>query len=196
MSNVTNKLDSINRVVTGVNDSGNSVFTSSGVLEPLFSRPPADKNGEGERVVPLWQVWGTQDGGGNLDEPTDPVLAPIFPGPGGTRFLVFVIPPDSTASSDFGEGAQSEALPGLEEAHETSGEDAAFHATDTIDYVFVAEGEVVLELDDGRQETLSRGSCVVQRGTRHAWRNPSDKPAVIVATCVGVPRDHAITPPR
>ncbi|QIX53849.1 cupin domain-containing protein [Rhodococcus sp. DMU1] len=187
-------IESIKRVITGVDDAGNSTVTSSGVLNPVFSRPPADEQGKSERIVPLWQVWGTPDGSVSFEDLAEPVHAPLFPGPGGTRFLVFVIPPDSTVADPvYGEGQATDDLPGLREAHETAGEDAAFHATDTIDYCFVAEGEVVLELDGGRLERLTRGSCVVQRGTRHAWRNPTDQPALIVVSCVGVLRDSTST---
>ena len=38
-----------------------------------------------------------------------------------------------------------------------------------------------LELDDGRKERVKQGDCVVQRGTRHAWRVVGDEPLVLGA---------------
>ena len=48
------------------------------------------------------------------------------------------------------------------------------HRTETLDYVVVIEGEVVLVLDDS-EVTLKKSDVVVQRGTAHAWENRSDK---------------------
>ena len=47
------------------------------------------------------------------------------------------------------------------------------HATQTVDYDIVIEGDLCLELDDGVEVRLPTGSCVVQHGTRHAWHNRS-----------------------
>jgi mannose-6-phosphate isomerase-like protein (cupin superfamily) len=56
------------------------------------------------------------------------------------------------------------------------GKRTAMHRTQTLDYVVVIEGELVLLLDDS-EVTLKRGDVVVQRGTNHAWENRSDKVA-------------------
>jgi quercetin dioxygenase-like cupin family protein len=45
------------------------------------------------------------------------------------------------------------------------------HKTNTVDYAVVFEGEMWLELDDGKTVHLRQGDVVVQKGTRHAWRN-------------------------
>lgn len=47
------------------------------------------------------------------------------------------------------------------------------HRTQSLDYGIVIEGSVILILDSGEEQTLGRGDTVVQRGTNHAWRNPS-----------------------
>lgn len=47
------------------------------------------------------------------------------------------------------------------------------HRTQSLDYGIVLEGEVEMELDDGSVTLLKRGDIAVQRGTNHAWRNPS-----------------------
>lgn len=48
------------------------------------------------------------------------------------------------------------------------------HRSNSIDYGIVLSGRVVLELDDGAETELGAGDVVVQRGTIHLWRNPSD----------------------
>jgi hypothetical protein len=53
------------------------------------------------------------------------------------------------------------------------GKRTAMHRTQTLDYVVVIEGELVLILDD-REVVLVPGDVVVQRGTDHAWENRSD----------------------
>ena len=51
------------------------------------------------------------------------------------------------------------------------------HTTDTVDIDVVISGEVDLELDDGSEVHLRPGDCVIQNGTRHAWRNRTSEPA-------------------
>lgn len=47
------------------------------------------------------------------------------------------------------------------------------HRTVSLDYGVVLEGEVELILDSGETRLLKRGDVAIQRGTNHAWRNPS-----------------------
>ena len=48
------------------------------------------------------------------------------------------------------------------------------HRSNSIDYGIVLSGRVTLEVDDGAETELGPGDVVVQRGTIHRWRNPSD----------------------
>jgi quercetin dioxygenase-like cupin family protein len=50
------------------------------------------------------------------------------------------------------------------------------HRTETIDYVVVISGELEMDLDDSTIR-LRAGDVLVQRGTNHSWRNPTDTPA-------------------
>ncbi len=52
------------------------------------------------------------------------------------------------------------------------GQRTAMHRTQTLDYVVVIDGELVLILDDS-EVVLRSGDVVVQRGTDHAWENRS-----------------------
>jgi hypothetical protein len=47
------------------------------------------------------------------------------------------------------------------------------HRTQSLDYGIVLEGNVILELDDGSKTLMTRGDVAIQRGTMHAWNNPS-----------------------
>jgi quercetin dioxygenase-like cupin family protein len=47
------------------------------------------------------------------------------------------------------------------------------HRTLSTDYCFVLSGTLELILDGGDRVTLRAGEALVQRGTNHAWRNPS-----------------------
>ncbi|MDO7836142.1 cupin domain-containing protein [Sphingobium sp. HBC34] len=48
------------------------------------------------------------------------------------------------------------------------------HRSFSIDYGVVLSGVLELELDGGEVVSLHAGDIVVQRGTNHLWRNPSD----------------------
>ena len=48
------------------------------------------------------------------------------------------------------------------------------HRTNSIDYGIVLSGEIELEVDDGAKTVIGAGGIIVQRGTNHLWRNPSD----------------------
>ncbi len=117
---------------------------------------------EGAGGVLQWSVWGTADGISVLgDTSNTAVHTPPFPGAGGTRFFLVRLP---------------------------AGLSGAFHTTDTIDYGVVIEGEIVLELGDGTREVLASGTCIVQRGTSHAWRNESTEPALVAFVVIGARR--------
>jgi len=80
----------------------------------------------------------------------------------------------------------AEKLPGLTEVLEP--DHPGMHTTLTVDFEVVLSGEIVLELDDGAEVTLKTGDTVVQNGTRHAWHNRGDVPAVIAVGIIGARR--------
>lgn len=174
----------LRRVVTGRNGAGKSVIVH---------------NGESPRVVTtetlpglaLVEVWATDR------IPTVPVtpvdltttMKSFVPGPGGTRFRIVQFPGASTRAFDE-EAFRREYLvkaPGLAEAMEQ--QDSGMHTTDSVDYGVVISGEITLELDDGATVRLKQGDCVVQNGTRHAWRNSSTTPCVMAFVLVGATRE-------
>ena len=146
----------VRRVVTGVDDSGRSVFLSDG-----------DAFG-GDQWAEVWIT----DPGQGMDAVVDPQLGMtvLEPPAGGTAWRVFEVPTDEDMRAAMAEAAAT--MEGIEAD--------GFHTTETVDYVMVLEGEIALELDSG-EVSLRPGDCVVQRGTRHAWRNRSGKPVRMMA---------------
>ena len=139
-------------------------------------------------------VWSTPPdatvGQGSVEDPT-PQVPSWVPAQGGTRLMVVTFPPDSVmAQPGFDPaafGAEFGAtMPGLAECFEV--ESSGMHRTESVDYDVVLDGEIVLELDDGHEVVLKQHDMVVQNGTRHAWRNKSDKPATLLFVLVGARR--------
>ena len=174
------------RIVTGHNESGKSVFVSDG-------EPPRVASIRGIRGQKMVEIWVTDD------IPTIPVskgdptvaMSSLVPRPEGTRFRICRFPPDRVFARAIEEGFDltaalleySTKTPGLAEVMEV--EHPGMHTTDTIDYGVVVSGEIWLELDDGAEVHLKQGDCVVQNGTRHAWRNKSIEPCIMSFVMVG-----------
>lgn len=57
------------------------------------------------------------------------------------------------------------------------------HATDTLDYLVMLSGQIVLQLE-AEEVILNSGDLVVDRGVIHAWRNDTDQPASMVSVTV------------
>lgn len=138
-------------------------------------------------------IWGTPASpvvpwdGVDLVSTSDSVM-PEF---GGSRLMIVTFPPDAVMmAADFDPamaGAEyMQKLPGLAEKFEP--DNPGMHTTDTVDYDVVLEGEITLELDDGETIDMKQGDVSVQYGTRHAWRNKSDKPAKMLFVLIGAER--------
>lgn len=48
------------------------------------------------------------------------------------------------------------------------------HRTETVDLGVCVSGSMELTLDSGEKRVMNVGDVIVQRGTMHAWRNPSE----------------------
>jgi mannose-6-phosphate isomerase-like protein (cupin superfamily) len=176
----------VRRIVTGERN-GKAVVLSDGPVS----------NAHDYVSVPGFQTtlaWATTQAVPSLPhDGRDPVveIGSVVPAPHGTRLIVVQFPPDSVlASADFDAAAAGQEyaahLPGLAEAFEPDG--SGMHRTATIDYDIIVSGELWLELDDGEIRHLKTGDIVVQNGTRHAWRNRGDVPAVMMAVLIGATR--------
>jgi quercetin dioxygenase-like cupin family protein len=147
------------RVVTGHDDAGKAVIVSDGPPERTIRA-----NGFG---VATW-LWldgspATVDDGG--DEPEGAMR--LEPPAGGCSVRIIRFPGASEGGGDWisVEGDDPE-RPGM-------------HATDTLDFMAVVDGRIVLGLDDGEHE-LGPGDVVIQRGNVHRWRVVGDDPCTYV----------------
>ena len=112
---------------------------------------------------------------------------------GETRLMFVTFPPDTVMMSPSFDPAAAgqeymEHMPELASKFEM--DNPGMHTTDTVDYGIVLEGEVWLELDDGKQVHLKANDVVVQNGTRHAWRNKSQKPVKMAFVLIGASRSR------
>jgi mannose-6-phosphate isomerase-like protein (cupin superfamily) len=171
------------RVVTGFDKRGKSVFVSDGA---------AQRNVMTESLpeLALAEMWAT-DATPALPPPAgDPTLSmeSFVPGPGGSRFRLCRFPglSDRPFDAQAFRSEYARKAPGL--AHSMEEEDVAMHTTDTVDYGIVISGAITLELDDGATVDLKQGDCVVQNGTRHAWRNRSTEACVMAFILIGAKR--------
>lgn len=170
------------RVITGVVD-GKAVFLADG--EPANRHEYQGWPGHVTSVI--WSTAATPALPVSKELEPQPG-AKVSPAPGETRLMMVRFPPDSIfADPRFdGPGYESEArfhLNGLIDAFEPEGN--GMHRTDSVDYDVVLEGEIWLELDDGAETCLKPGDVVIQGGTRHAWRNKSDRDAMMLFVLVG-----------
>jgi mannose-6-phosphate isomerase-like protein (cupin superfamily) len=172
------------RVVTGQTSSGKSVFVSDDEVEAIS---PPIMGGFG--VV---RIWGSDELTSLPTEGAPPSARTFFPPAAGYRFALVTIPPE--ASGDLPEHldvAQAmtevqQMLPGILEHMEP--ENPGMHTTDTVDLDLVISGELDLELDDGAEVHLRPGDCVIQNGTRHAWRNRTPDPCTMLSILLGARR--------
>jgi mannose-6-phosphate isomerase-like protein (cupin superfamily) len=136
------------RVVTGHDENGKSVVISDGV-------PPQDHPMQGAAIgADFVEIWSTAEPVPTLTSLPDgePTARPftIMPPSGHLIRIIDIYPPSM------------------------GGQRTVMHRTRTLDYAVVIEGEIVLVLSDS-EVVLGPGEVVVQRGTDHAWENPTDK---------------------
>lgn len=173
----------LRRIVTGHDQSGKSVVVNDG-------RPPRSTAFESIPGMCATLVWATEQSAPIPRDGADPTpdVATFLPAAGATRLLIMQFPPDSVFGDPSFDPAAAGAenlrlVPGVAESFEIDA--PGMHTTLSVDYGIVLEGEPVLELDDGVTRVLRAGDIVVQNGTRHAWRNPTDAPTTIAFVLVG-----------
>ncbi len=151
----------------------------------------------GNPVFTVTQLWGTANGipqvGPGMNPPQ--IIDPWFPAPGGVRFRLFTFLPDlpkqeaaKIADSLMLEKAQGEGLSNFAEAFDP--ERPGMHISDSVDFVLVLSGEVVMELER-REILLKAGDAFIMRGGWHNFRNESCEPCTVVSVMVGANRATA-----
>ena len=173
----------IRRVVTGTNRDGKAVFVSDGPAP--YSHDFEFMPGQAQtRVWFTEEVPTTRPPSGEPTSEGGPVVAP----PGGASFVVVQYAPDSVVhdprfDSERLGGEMETFAPDVAAAFEPDA--PGMHRTASVDYGIVVSGEIWLELDDGAETRLLPGDTVVQIAARHAWRNKTDRPAVVAFVITG-----------
>jgi mannose-6-phosphate isomerase-like protein (cupin superfamily) len=171
-------------VLTHTDSDGKSQFTGHDV------KAIAETDANGVPVFQVSQLWGTPPGIGVVgpDQNPEQVLNPWYPEPGAVRFRFFTFEPLGSGAvvSDAGiHGVAADDGSGFVDAFDP--ERPGMHISDSIDFVHVLSGEVVLELERG--ETLvKQGDVVIMRGGWHNWRNETDQPCTVASVMVGATR--------
>ncbi|MEG3124183.1 cupin domain-containing protein [Sphingomonas sp. GB1N7] len=109
--------------------------------------------------------------------------------PTGTSHLTLVwtslgTPVDNDDATDGRTRAIDLTLPGgsvIRTVDMLPGTTAPMHRTSSLDYGIVVSGAIELVLDDGVRTRCEPGDIVIQRGTIHAWHNPSSDTIARVA---------------
>jgi quercetin dioxygenase-like cupin family protein len=164
------------RVVTGLDADGTAVIRSD-------AEPDGTIRAHGFGVATWLWLDGTarsvDDGGDvSIDGPDGPVR--LEPPPGGCSVRIIRFPGASEGGGDW------------IRVQGDDDDEPGMHATDTLDFMVVVEGRIVLGLDDGEHE-LGPGDVVIQRGNRHRWRVSGDDPCTYVV-CMLRP-DPGAAPP-
>lgn len=173
----------IRRVATGHDAFGRSVVASDVQIDAIELKLLLG--------CEFHNLWGSDEKPQIVVDGAAPFAPNYFPSPEGLRFLVFTIAPKSEqtrAPIDYPTAIAeaNEKLPGFLAQMER--DPPGMHTTETIDFDYVIEGEVTLELDDGKEVLLRAGDTIVQNGTRHRWRNESPRPARVLACLIGAQR--------
>lgn len=175
----------VRRIVTGRDSSGKSMFVSDGAAP----RTIEFKHIPGLAASFLWETVADS----SIDTKKDASLSARswVPAPGATNLMLITFPPDRVMMEPGFDPAAAgneymQFLPGIAESFEI--DNPGMHSTESVDYCLLIEGELHLELDDGVSTKLLPGDVAIQGGTRHAWRNKSDKPATILFVLVGAKR--------
>ncbi len=166
------------RVVTGTNAAGKSWFVHRG--------PTPGRLDLGVAVDE--EMWVDDPARPDPEAARDPATAEKFslePPLGGSRLRLFTFMPASTEPEKVAAALEA-AAPRFDTGGVMEEDDPGMHTTRTIDYGIVVSGEIDLELDTGEVH-LCAGDVVVQRGTRHAWRNRSTQPCTMAFVLISSP---------
>ena len=183
MSTTNNNRAGQRRVVVYVDEHGKSKVHADEAA-PRYSVYTAPKGFETS------VLWGTPPGVAlptGVQDPAPRLESVVPERPGDTVFQILRLPPDSAfGAADFDPmvaAAEGQKYgPGIAERMEI--DNPGFHRTDSIDYITVISGEVWCVADEG-EVRLQAGDTLVQLGSRHAWQNRTESPAVLNVVMIG-----------
>ena len=162
--------ETVRRIVTVDDEEGKSVAISDGP-SPDVRTDPARPGYSSTRIWVTDRTPARIRVHETLDSPHT-----LEPPPGGSVCRVVTFPPELRKVS-AGDVQAFFAAMGSPHAS-AAGPHPYMQQTRTLDFCLVLEGAITLVLDTEEVE-LEAGDTVVQRGTRHAWSNRSDKPCTI-----------------
>jgi mannose-6-phosphate isomerase-like protein (cupin superfamily) len=168
-------MQSIRRVITGVDADGRSCVIADG---PVESRYELRARG-GLGLASLFELpippRTEHDGVITADRPT------MIPGPGYARVIRTFHPPEVAGAAEAaGTAEAAESGGGADrQQHFDVSRGPNMHATPTIDVIVVMNGRIDLILETG-PVPLGPGDVVVQRGTWHSWSNPYGEPCELI----------------
>ncbi|MDA1279453.1 MAG: cupin domain-containing protein [Chloroflexi bacterium] len=112
-------------------------------------------------------------------DPADVDQYVMKPPPGGIKWVVIRIPPESeSVLVDRSSPEFTKLMARFDDGGVMEPGGNGWHTTETLDLITVLLGEVDLELDEDVTR-LRAGDCIVQRGTRHRWVNRGNVPCVL-----------------
>ena len=158
------------RVVTGINSKGKSYFVKDGPTPGHFDAGIFQSD-------ELWVDDPANPDPGVSKDPVDVSSHKLMPPDGGSTVRFFTFQPQGAHSTKSREEIMK-ALENWDSGDAMEENNPGMHTTPTIDYGIVLDGEIDLELDEGEVH-LKAGDIVVQRATRHAWRNRSGSPCTM-----------------
>jgi len=173
----------IRRVATGQAADGKSVIVSDTEVAPVASP-----------LMPgalFYSLWGADQPLTLPNDGAEPPFRTWFPPESGFRFELITLPPAGTPPPEGIDEAAALAeteklLPGLMDVMDPK--HPGWHATDTIDLLYVVSGACVLKLDSGETAPLKAGDTLIQTGSRHAWGNPGKVPCALLVVSIGLKR--------
>lgn len=97
----------------------------------------------------------------------------------------------ATAGNAYREGFRGASFYVAEIPPGTDESDIPLHRQDTLDFMAVLAGRIVLKLPD-REIELSAGDTLVQAGNLHTWINRSDAPCLLLFVVLAAERESRI----
>ena len=159
-------MKAVRRIVTGVNEQGQSMFSKDTEMADIFGGGGMD-GFQDQGQLAMAELWmGTlpaDNSSSNYGE--RPGAYDLNPNPGTMMVRIAEFPPEPEGTAKPGEGLESH--PG-------------FHITDTTDIIIVLEGEIYSMMET-EETLLKQGDVLIQRGTNHAWSNRSGKTVKMAA---------------
>lgn len=167
----------VRRLITVDDENGKSRAIADGASPDVRTDPARP----GFRSTRIWVTDRTPARIAGLRDTVDAPHA-LEPPPGGSVCRIVTFPPDASwqgrvTAADVQRHFEVMGSPGASR-HAPDAPHPYLQQTRTLDFCLVLEGEITLVLDT-TEVPLAAGDTVVQRGSRHAWSNRSDKPCVV-----------------